>query len=299
MVEHLVANERVAGSNLVSRSIFLRRPSRAPFVFFVRTPPIRVNNSPVPDYSRFLDATSQLLLEAGRLALADRAGHTRAIKPDGSIVTNIDCKVEAFLRPALRQLLPEAGIWGEEEGYEAPTEAGQWLIDPIDGTSNYSFGMPLWGTSIALAADGVIQVGGVFLPDTGDLLVSARGCGVLHNGNPLPPIPRGPVLPHELVGCTSAVTRVLPSNRIPGKKRDIGAFVVSGAYVAMQRLRGLIAVNERLYDVAPCLLFVQELEGDVRLANGQALDLVLQTGNVKFSHPWIMFPKESGFIAEP
>lgn len=249
------------------------------------------------DYSNLLDSLQNLLIEAGRIATADRPNHRRQIKPDGSLVTDVDRKVEGLLRIALAELVPGAGIWGEEEGYGAPTEAGQWLIDPIDGTSNYSFGMPLWGISIALVAEGEVQVGGIALPDTNDLLVCARGYGVTCNGNPLPPIPQGPVLPHELVGCTSSVLRVIESSKIPGKKRDIGAFVVSGAYVAMQRLRGLIAMNERLYDVAPCLLFIEELGGDVRLASGKPLDLAGQMQDVKFSEPWIMFPKESGFVA--
>lgn len=248
------------------------------------------------DYAKLLDPLNDLLIEAGRVAVADRPQHKVEIKPDGSLVTDVDRKIESLMRTALGEIAPDAGIWGEEEGYEPPTDAGLWLIDPIDGTSNYSFGMPLWGISVALVANGKVQVGGVALPDSNDILMCARGCGVVCNGRPLPPIPAGPILPHELVGCTSSVMRVIEPGKIPGKKRDIGAFVVSGAYVAMQRLRGLIALNERLYDVAPCLLFIEELGGDIRWANGTPLDLAGQMRDVKFSKPWIMFPKGTGFV---
>ena len=69
------------------------------------------------------------------------------IKADGSLVTPVDHAIEAAFRPFALALTPGAGFWGEEEGYTPPTEAGFWVLDPIDGTSNFAFGQALWGVT--------------------------------------------------------------------------------------------------------------------------------------------------------
>lgn len=125
------------------------------------------------------------------LDLADRADAVsidryRAIdlrvttKPDRTPVTDADQAVERAIRDRLTAERPADGILGEEYGTAAGTGAGahrQWIIDPIDGTANFLRGVPIWGTLIALAIDGVPVVGVVSAPALGQRWWAARGHG--------------------------------------------------------------------------------------------------------------------------
>lgn len=87
-------------------------------------------------------------------------------KADRSHVTDADLATERAIRALLHAERPADGIFGEEYGAEGDTHR-QWIIDPIDGTANFLRGVPLWGTMIALAVDGVPQVGVVSMPALG------------------------------------------------------------------------------------------------------------------------------------
>ncbi len=232
---------------------------------------------------------------AAAIAVDERQRLVTSLKSDNSIVTNADKAVEEYLRKKLAQLVPNTGIWGEEYGIEPPGENGLWLIDPVDGTSNFAYGSPLWGVTAALLQGEEIVLGAVLLADLDETYLAAKGNGVTKNGETVQPIPPGPVLRHELVGCCDANARIL-TDHIPGKLRCNGAFVVEGAFVATQRMRGMIGGGERLYDAASCILFGQELGADVRYVDGKPLDLRANALGAKFDRPWIIFPADSGFF---
>lgn len=103
------------------------------------------------------------------LSLADTArallhGQTHdalgiSVKPDRSLVTQADLMIERELRARIATRYPDHGIIGEEEGSHAPTARAVWVIDPIDGTAPFIAGIPVYGTLIALAIDGVPRLG--------------------------------------------------------------------------------------------------------------------------------------------
>lgn len=84
-------------------------------------------------------------------------------KADATFVTDADRDTESAIRALIEQELPGDGILGEEFGSDGDAQR-QWIIDPIDGTHNYMRGIPMWSTLIALAIDGVPQVGVVSQP---------------------------------------------------------------------------------------------------------------------------------------
>jgi myo-inositol-1(or 4)-monophosphatase len=248
--------------------------------------------TPVSDYLGLLPELASIVEEAGEIASKARDSLEMQIKPDGSILTNADQMVERFLREKLAKLVPGAAVWGEEYGYSEQEPEGLWLVDPIDGTSNFRFGSPLWGVSIALLKENTLEFGVVTLPDLCETYASARGHGVTRNNTPLKPIEPGKVQPFELVSYGDAIASV---TKPPGKMRHAGAFVIDGCFVASQRYRGLIGFRERLYDIAACVLFCLELGADVRYTDGSPFDLGELKTNVKVTKPWIMFPRDSGF----
>ena len=97
-------------------------------------------------------------------------------KPDRTPVTDADQAVERIIRAGIEAARPGDGIYGEEYGI-AGDSSRQWIIDPIDGTANFLRGVPIWGTLIALAIDGVPVVGVVSSPALGRRWWGARGHG--------------------------------------------------------------------------------------------------------------------------
>lgn len=101
------------------------------------------------------------------------------LKPDRSQVTDADKRVEQLVRRELEAARPDDAILGEEFGSDAPAGAPhrQWIVDPIDGTSNFVRGVPVWGLLLALAVDGVPQLGVVSAPALGRRWWGATGHG--------------------------------------------------------------------------------------------------------------------------
>jgi histidinol-phosphatase len=113
-----------------------------------------------------------------------RSGLAIETKPDLTPVTEADRAVEAELRRILGEERPDDAILGEEEG-AAGSGARRWLVDPIDGTRNYSRGIPVWGTLVALEVDEVVELGLVSAPALGHRWWAERGAGAFADGEPV------------------------------------------------------------------------------------------------------------------
>lgn len=249
----------------------------------------------MPAPSPLLAELGDLVTRAGKLAQEERKRMSWEFKDDGSVVTSGDRAVELFLREELPGLVPDASIWGEEFGWEAPRAGGMWTVDPIDGTSNFSFGHILWGVTVAHVHDGKIQIGATYLPDLDELYLAERHQGAWMNGNRIPAIRPGPVETHELVSFDDGLVRRFPEAELPGKMRCSGAFVVDAAFTAMGRFRGMIGRREKLYDIAASILLNEEVGAEIRNADGSEFALAPLIGGEKVTQPWLLFPKDSGF----
>ena len=102
-------------------------------------------------------------------------------KPDLSPVTEADTAVEQAIRARLAADRPADGVLGEEYGDDS-TGGRRWIVDPIDGTRNYSRGVPVWATLIALEENGSVQVGVVSAPALGRRWWAERGAGAFADG---------------------------------------------------------------------------------------------------------------------
>jgi histidinol-phosphatase len=133
-----------------------------------------------------------LALELADLADGISLSHFRTddllveTKPDLSPVTEADTAVERTIRERLAADRPGDGVLGEEYAVVPTLEGGRrWIVDPIDGTRNYSRGIPVWATLIALEKDGVLQVGVVSAPALGRRWWAENGAGAFANGQPI------------------------------------------------------------------------------------------------------------------
>jgi len=216
------------------------------------------------------------------------------LKPDGSLVTNADRAVEIHLREQLGQLVPGAAIWGEEFGHEAPNEVGQWQIDPIDGTTNFAYGSPLWGISVSLYRNGRMDLGGIFLPDLGEMYLAGFGLGATLNGLPLPMIAPGAIRPEDPISVCDHVTEEFGREWFHGKSRCAGAFVIDGTFTSTGRYRALIGLRERLYDVGASLVLFGEVGLEISYANGSEFDLNPLLAGSRIERPWLAAPVNDG-----
>lgn len=156
-----------------------------------------VTNSSIHDQlPELLRIASELGAEAGELiATRRREGISVAATKSSSVdvVTEADRECEAFLRARLAELRPDDGFFGEESDATATRSGITWVVDPIDGTVNYLYGLPSYAVSIAaVTGDPSIQptefeilVGAVVSPELGATYTAVAGGGAWRNGEPL------------------------------------------------------------------------------------------------------------------
>ena len=137
-----------------------------------------VSASAEPTISDDLSLALTLAAEADLISLDRYRAQDLGVqlKADKSIVTDADTRVERVLRDHLAEARPTDAVLGEEFGSVGDSRR-QWIIDPIDGTSNFARGVPIWGALIALAIDGVPVVGVVSAPALGRRWWGATGHG--------------------------------------------------------------------------------------------------------------------------
>ena len=106
-------------------------------------------------------------------------------KGDIDIVTEVDRMSEALIREAIAERYPDHEVLGEEEGLATSESPFRWIVDPVDGTTNYAHGFPYYCVSIALSKDGQVVAGAVYHPIWDELYSAAIGEGATLNGNPI------------------------------------------------------------------------------------------------------------------
>lgn len=237
----------------------------------------------------------ELARASGEIALTIRADLQTTQKPDGSLVTLADKQIESMLRQVLPALVPGTSVWGEEEGFGTIGSAGIWLVDPIDGTSNFVFGGPLWGVSIALLVGEEMVLGVIYLPDLDRMYAAASGHGATCNGKPMPHVRPGKIESSELVSYSDH-SLLSHGASLPGKMRYLGAWVAESAWFVEGWCRGVISWRTSLYDIAASIVIAKEVGADVRYADSsRPLVFSELLGVDRMEHPIVLLPQNSGF----
>lgn len=129
-----------------------------------------------------------IVREAGKIVLSARDiwSHTHEKGGAADLVTEYDVAVENFLKENLLPLIPSSIFFGEEEAENSdPTQGWAFIVDPIDGTTNFVRGLKQSAISVALAYDGVLEFGIVLDPYKDELFYAERGAGAYLNGTPI------------------------------------------------------------------------------------------------------------------
>ena len=122
--------------------------------------------------------------ETGAMLLHDRPRRLRVgtKSTPTDVVTEMDTRAEALLVDRIRAARPDDGVLGEEGAAAAGRSGVRWVVDPVDGTVNYLYELPVWAVSVAVEVDGVVQVGVVEAPALGETFAAVRGRGATRNG---------------------------------------------------------------------------------------------------------------------
>jgi myo-inositol-1(or 4)-monophosphatase len=236
----------------------------------------------------FRDVAVEAALQAGAF-LRSRFGARHRVSYKGSptnLVTEMDRGAEAIILDAIRGRFPEHGILAEESGARDGTVPHRWIVDPLDGTTNYAHGLPFYCVSIALEVDGALAVGVLFDPNRDECFVAERGRGATLNGEALR-VSATAVLGESLLGTSYPNDlRTAPRNNLAEHAaliqrcrsvRTLGSAALGLAAVAAGRLDGYWEQRLGPWDVAAGALLIQEAGGTVTAVHGGPLDLAAPT----------------------
>ena len=221
---------------------------------------------------------------AGRL-LRDELSGARRIAFKGSptnLVTEMDQRAEALILERLRGAFPDDAILAEEQGAASGRSDRRWIVDPLDGTTNYAHGLPIFGVSIALEVTRRLVLGVVYDPSRDELFVGERGAGATLNDAPIHVSNAATVgesllvtgFPYNIreTADTNLAEYAAFSLRARAVRR-LGSAVIDLAYVACGRFDAYWELRLGAWDVAAGAVLVAEAGGRITGIDGAALDV--------------------------
>ena len=204
-------------------------------------------------------------------------------KLNAGIVTNADLEAEAAALSVLQRKFPHFGVLTEESGTHEARSPGRWVMDPLDGTTNYAHGFPMFCVSIAAEWEGELQAGVIFHPIFNDLYTAIKGKGAFLGKKKIR-VSTAKTLSHALLstGFTSRKDKGLLENEMRAFKRlslETGAIRRPGsaaldlAYVARGVFDGFWSTRLSPWDIAAGILLVEEAGGKATGFKGQPFQL--------------------------
>jgi myo-inositol-1(or 4)-monophosphatase len=229
----------------------------------------------------FLATAVESVIRAGEVQMAYVGGDLHVDKKGAiDLVTEIDLRVEREFRARIADRFPDHVVLGEEFSTAADLHAIPeycWVFDPVDGTTNYAHGLPIFCSSLALEIRGVPSVAAVYDPSRKELFTAERGEGAWLNGAPLR-VSRATALIDSLL-CTGfpysvqlkaeTLVRVFAEFlKVSRAVRRLGSAAIDLCYVAAGRFDGFWEHSLHPWDVAAGALIVEEAGGRVTNLQG-------------------------------
>jgi len=237
----------------------------------------------VPVNPLYLTTAVEIVVRAGDIMMSRFGGDVRIDKKGAiDLVTEVDVAVERMFRALVAERFPDHAVLAEELGEIGTTTSGPcWVFDPIDGTTNFAHGMPIFCASLALEIDRVPEVAAIYDPTRRELFTAERGGGAFLNGRPL-----RVSAAHDLINAM--LVTGFPYNvhqrveEIVGlfaefvararAVRRLGSAAIDLCYVAAGRMDGFWEGDLKAWDIAAGALIVAEAGGRVTGMAGQPFD---------------------------
>jgi myo-inositol-1(or 4)-monophosphatase len=229
----------------------------------------------------YLTTAIEAVVRAGDV-MRSRVGSAVTVEKKGAIdlVTEVDVAIEQSFRSLIRGRFPDHAVLAEEFGGDDAVVSGPcWVFDPIDGTTNFAHGLPIFCASIALEIDGVAEVAAVFDPMRRELFTAERGHGARLNGLPIRVSSAERLVdallvtgfPYNVHDRVDEIVGLFA--RFVGQARAVrrlGSAALDLCYVAAGRMDAFWERDLKPWDVAGGALIVTEAGGTVTAMSGAA-----------------------------
>ena len=259
-----------------------------------------------------VEAVRAIVLAAARDAgLHQFRLRDRSVKEDGTVVTQTDHRVQAFIARELQANWPQFTFMGEEMEHrqQARIVGGDgacfWALDPLDGTTNFSMSLPFYGISLGLVVDGTVQLGVVYDPVRDELFSAASGQGAFLNGEKLTtpdtdiPIRRC-IANVDYKRLVSQLVDQLVRYPPFGAHRNLGSCVLEWCWLAAGRIQLYLHGGQRMWDYAAGSLILAEAGGAFTTIRGLPLDCrtftkrsVVAAINAELQQEWLAWIVEN------
>jgi len=228
----------------------------------------------------YLSTAVEAVVRAGDLQMA-RFGQDFQIDKKGTIdlVTEVDLEVERMFRDLIAKRFPDHQILAEELGGASAVPPGPcWVFDPIDGTTNYAHGLPIFCASLALEIDGVPELAAVYDPNRRELFTAERGRGAFLNGKPIRVSNASSLVdallvtgfPYDVHSRVDEIVGLFGAFVAQARAvRRLGSAAVDLCWVAAGRMDGFWESDLKPWDMAGGALIVAEAGGRVTAMDGQ------------------------------
>lgn len=232
----------------------------------------------------FLATATEIVLRAGSIQMARReSGFDIRKKGDIDLVTEADLECERMCREVLADRFPDHDVLAEELGGSAGVGRPRyrWVFDPLDGTTNYAHGLPIFCSSLALEIDGAAAVGAVYDPTRRELFTAERGQGAFLNGTRLEvssTVSLGDALlvtgfPYDVHTTADELLALFGAFlREARAVRRLGSAALDLCYVAAGRFDSFWEQHLQPWDVAAGALIVAEAGGRISGMDGTPFD---------------------------
>ena len=235
-------------------------------------------------YSELIDVAEQAARAAG--AVLEEWGEKFTVNEKGpaDLVTEADVAAQHRIYEIVHARFPDHGFLGEENLLQAAGASGyRWIIDPLDGTSNYVHRFPYYAVSIGIECQGALMAGVIFDPTRNEMFSAVQGGGAKLNGKPINPSRFGKL--NQAMVIASFPQGVRPDNpaiqkflSVLGHAQTVhrsGSAALNLAYVAAGRLDGYWSTSLKAWDMAAGAIILQEAGGKVTKANGSPLEVAI------------------------
>ena len=233
----------------------------------------------IAEWTRERDVAVQAAKEAGRLLLDWRGRFTVSRKGVNDLVTEADRAAQDLVQKRLLRQYPDDGFLGEEDpdGGAVPANGRRWIVDPLDGTTNYIHGFPMFCVSIALESAGELVAGVIYDPLADECFAAARGAGAACNGKPL----HGSAVaslddalvsvgfPADVNRSPRSLAAFQSMSRRGWALRRLGSAALAAAYVAAGRIDAFFAHQVNSWDIAAGVVLTREAGGAATILDGR------------------------------
>ncbi len=196
-------------------------------------------------------------------------GNRASLKPDRTVVTEADSLADRLIAQAIQERFPQDILLSEElhPVYYSKPSSRVWVVDPLDGTVNFSLGLPIWGVSVACLVEGFPEIGVLYFPMLGELYTCQRGKGAFFNSEALHIPPPDQNKPVSFFSCCSRTHRRYQVS-VRYKTRILGSAAYTFCLVARGAAILGFEATPKIWDIASGWLLVTEAGGVVETLDG-------------------------------